>query len=828
MQFMNVCKDKPENLPALDAIGMDEPKDDKKNSRTSNSRTSTGSRPMHKGSPNQSQFSSMGEFKLPKTTSEERFAASLRNGTSTGIFGRTPLGRTGSGSTLLPAPSMSSTVNPPSPRTSSGRRDNRRNVKSGYQMQGPNVGQEQVAPLERSENRWVPSIFDTILPKATDDFIPIESVQRKVKALLNKLTLEKFDSISDQIIDYANKSRDERDGRILREVIRLIFEKSCDESNFCAMYAQLCRKMMERVDPEIVDENVRNTEGKFVQGGTLFRKYLLNRCQEEFEKGWKVNIPLPSNEKGEPDLMSDEYYAAAKAKRQGLGLIRFIGELFKLNMLTERIMHECIKKLIIVQGSPEEAEMESLCKLMNTVGEQLDHIKPNPHEQIKSNQIDHTKAKKYMDSYFERLEDISKLPNLSSRIKFMIMDLIDLRSNVWKPRRDINAPKTIAEIHEDAAKQKEDDYMKRTTSSGGRGMPKFAEQMSRSGSGRREHRSDKGMGPHGSSASGNDGWSTVGGSSSQRNKVGDLTKFGSVTRSKITGSVNLAPGGILGSLSGGAKGWINKNDNKDREDKAIGLSRTNSTTNMYSVLTADSSEGRKSSESEAQKPSPPMERKKIILAPRTKGITNEDSQAADKPASKSTSEGASSVQSMPEELATKRINNMMEEYFSILDDREVILCLKEIPTEYHAKAIESFANKVIEKKQKDVDNVVKLFKEIVSSGTCDTDTFKNGFKATLEFLMDIGADAPMAYSFTGQLLFSAGLDFRDITKLLKPLDDDMAIEKIVKGYASALKNKDEQKYVQKINEFEFKTLFPLKSKDDINKFLEDLGGSSKK
>ena len=33
---------------------------------------------------------------------------------------------------------------------------------------------------------------------------------------------------------------------------------------------------------------------------------------------------------GESALYSDEYYAAQKAKRQGLGLIKFIGELFKL------------------------------------------------------------------------------------------------------------------------------------------------------------------------------------------------------------------------------------------------------------------------------------------------------------------------------------------------------------------------------------------------------------------------------------------------------------------------------------------------------------------
>ena len=120
--------------------------------------------------------------------------------------------------------------------------------------------------------------------------------------------------------------------------------------------------------------------------------------------------------------------------------------------------------------------------------------------------------------------------------------------------------------------------------------------------------------------------------------------------------------------------------------------------------------------------------------------------------------------------------------------QEVIHCLKEIPAAYHARTIELFASKVIEQKQKDVDNVTKLFKEIVSSGTCDVDTFKNGFSSTLEFLMDIGTDAPMSYSFTGQLLFSAGLDFRDISKLLVPLDDDKSVEKIVNGYAISLKN----------------------------------------
>ena len=53
-----------------------------------------------------------------------------------------------------------------------------------------------------------------------------EVVDRKVKALLNKLTMERFDSISDQIIEWANKSEKEKDGQTLIQVTRLVFEKA--------------------------------------------------------------------------------------------------------------------------------------------------------------------------------------------------------------------------------------------------------------------------------------------------------------------------------------------------------------------------------------------------------------------------------------------------------------------------------------------------------------------------------------------------------------------------------------------------------------------------
>ena len=57
---------------------------------------------------------------------------------------------------------------------------------------------EPVAPLEVSANRWVAGSTKRGSPAIEQD--TSEVVDRKVRLLLNKLTMEKFESISNQII----------------------------------------------------------------------------------------------------------------------------------------------------------------------------------------------------------------------------------------------------------------------------------------------------------------------------------------------------------------------------------------------------------------------------------------------------------------------------------------------------------------------------------------------------------------------------------------------------------------------------------------------------
>ena len=245
-------------------------------------------------------------------------------------------------------------------------------------------------------NAWAPASVERQRDIESDS---PELVDRKVKGLLNRLTVERFESISDQIIAWTNKSEGEKDCRTIIRVIRLVFEKATDEAPWSEMYARLCRKMMEQISPNIQDDSINNSDGKPIAGGQLFRRYLLTRCQESFERGWAVKETTVA-----AALHSQEYYASRKAKRQGLGLVKFIGELFKLQMLNERIMHDCIKKLLNDVENPEEEEIESVCELLTTAGVLLDT----------------TKGQAPVDVYFWRMRELTKSPNVSQRLKFIL------------------------------------------------------------------------------------------------------------------------------------------------------------------------------------------------------------------------------------------------------------------------------------------------------------------------------------------------------------------------------------------------------------------------
>ncbi|KAL2511552.1 Eukaryotic translation initiation factor 4G [Abeliophyllum distichum] len=252
-----------------------------------------------------------------------------------------------------------------------------------------------------------------------------EIKQRQLKAILNKLTPQNFEKLFEQV-----KQVNIDNVVTLSGVISQIFDKALMEPTFCEMYANFCFHLA-AVLPDLSVETERIT----------FKRLLLNKCQEEFERGEKEEEEAnKADEEGEAKQTEEEREEKRlRARRRMLGNIRLIGELYKKRMLTERIMHECIKKLLGTSQNPDEEDVEALCKLMGTIGVM----------------IDHSKAKEHMDAYFDIMAQFSNNMKLSPRVRFMLKDSIDLRKNKWQQRRKVEGPKKIDEVHRDAAQERQ-------------------------------------------------------------------------------------------------------------------------------------------------------------------------------------------------------------------------------------------------------------------------------------------------------------------------------------------------------------------------------------
>ncbi|WAQ89687.1 hypothetical protein PtA15_11A378 [Puccinia triticina] len=163
-------------------------------------------------------------------------------------------------------------------------------------------------------------------------------------------------------------------------------------------------------------------------------------------------------------------------------------------MLTERIMHECIKKLLSNIDTPEEEDIESLSRLMMTVGGLLDHEKAISH----------------------------------------MNDVIDTRNNKWVGRNVAAGPKLISQIHEEAAQAAAEQSRQAQQASNKNKMNDLSRGGSRAGRNRDQP--------------GGDGWSAVGGPSApppRPSKAGDLTQFGKLRDTSSSARASFGPSNVF-------------------------------------------------------------------------------------------------------------------------------------------------------------------------------------------------------------------------------------------------------------------------------------------
>ncbi|XP_039650865.1 eukaryotic translation initiation factor 4 gamma 2a isoform X2 [Perca fluviatilis] len=281
-----------------------------------------------------------------------------------------------------------------------------------------------------SVQRWVPSRSTRRDANSSNEKGQNDAIFRKVRGILNKLTPEKFDKLCLELLNVGVESK-----LVLKGTILLIVDKALEEPKYSQLYAQLCRRLAEDA-PNFEDPaEIQATQKQ----NTTFRRLLISKLQDEFENR-ASNVDI--FDKDDTPLTSEEEEQRGIAKLKMLGNIKFIGELGKLNLIHESILHKCIKTLLEkkkrVQLKDMGEDLECLCQIMRTVGPKLDH----------------EKARSLMDQYFSRMRSLTNNKELPARIRFLLQNTVEQRDNNWAARKAYtdNGPKTINQVRQDAVK----------------------------------------------------------------------------------------------------------------------------------------------------------------------------------------------------------------------------------------------------------------------------------------------------------------------------------------------------------------------------------------
>ncbi|KAI3933067.1 hypothetical protein MKW92_005224 [Papaver armeniacum] len=232
-----------------------------------------------------------------------------------------------------------------------------------------------------------------------------ECVLRKVRGILNKLTVEKYKLLRSQLIRSGITTP-----YLLRQVAALIFNRAVTEPTFCPLYAFLCSELCQYLPSFPPDE----PGGKEVR----FMRILMKYCQEAFEG--ENMMAMEIKQQIMAGASDQDFDCRFKERRRNLGNLQFICELSKQKRVFLRIVHFMLKHLAV-------------CLLLNTVGKQLDEF---------SNE-----ARVVNDTYFCCLEEMFNThTQLETRLKYMLRDVLDLRSNNWVHPRHKVKDKTISEL----------------------------------------------------------------------------------------------------------------------------------------------------------------------------------------------------------------------------------------------------------------------------------------------------------------------------------------------------------------------------------------------
>jgi translation initiation factor 4G len=313
---------------------------------------------------------------------------------------------------------MSETVRQKSP-SNNNRQGGRNRNKHNQAPEAPHPDEKKLFSTEHLKSS---ALFGGGRPDKVVDVTTHEGIVSQANFILNVMTIETFDKMSDKFMTIGLESEE-----LMKIGVDLIVSKAQLEEHFSFMYADLCKK--------ITDQWV-TADGKEGVLGEQFRRFLLTRCQEEFrqDRDAAVKAVLDLNLEKE-----DEDEKLLILKKRYTGHMRFVGELYVKDMIKAKTMNSCIVELLDStneEGKREDEKLACLCKLFQTVGKKLEDYETK-------------KKRTTVQEYFNKISSLASDKTLSSKVRFGFKDLIEMRENNWVARRVEEKAKKLSEIRKE-------------------------------------------------------------------------------------------------------------------------------------------------------------------------------------------------------------------------------------------------------------------------------------------------------------------------------------------------------------------------------------------
>ena len=288
-------------------------------------------------------------------------------------------------------------------------------------------------PIESpsSMQKWGRKDISNELEMAAKYKQKIEELKQKdplkfdLRELLNMLAVDNYDDTKAQIF---NKIKDDVEHQ--RKFLDVLFKKAVHEKAFVNLYAKLCKEfdkeLTQRKEASTTTTTTSSVLSPKKKMPSKMRSILLDKCREIFK--------IENNQKLDNYInITDIDEREAKIKKFILGNVNFIGELINYQVISKKIVFQCIDNLFNRYENGNDSllkhiHIEAIVILTDKFGTLMNKSK----QKIKTE--DWNEFTKKIEMCLNKLNNIQNNSdnNLKGYLKYKIINLIEKSKNNWE------------------------------------------------------------------------------------------------------------------------------------------------------------------------------------------------------------------------------------------------------------------------------------------------------------------------------------------------------------------------------------------------------------